>query len=86
MTLWDMVAADLEAATGRQERLQLRGAVSGGCINQAQRIGYAGSVVVECTAAGPDPFTPVKGEGWRDEVKKHTADSLRLLKAYASVS
>jgi protein-ribulosamine 3-kinase len=43
MTLWDTVAADLQAATGRQDRLQLRGAVSGGCINQAQRIGYAGA-------------------------------------------
>jgi D-psicose/D-tagatose/L-ribulose 3-epimerase len=51
-----------------------------------RRIGYAGHVIVECTAAGPDPFTPVKGEGWRDEVRKHTVDSLRLLKAYASVS
>jgi D-psicose/D-tagatose/L-ribulose 3-epimerase len=51
-----------------------------------RRIGYTGSVVVECTAAGPDPFTPEKGEGWRDEVRRHAVDSLRLLKAYASVS
>jgi D-psicose/D-tagatose/L-ribulose 3-epimerase len=50
-----------------------------------RRIGYHGDVIVECTAAGPDPFTPVKGEGWRDEVRRYTAESLRLLKAYASV-
>ena len=48
-------------------------------------IGYHGNVVVECTAAGPDPFTPAKGEGWRDQVRQYTAESLRLLQAYASV-
>ena len=51
-----------------------------------QRIGYAGDVVIECTAAGPDPFTPVKGPGWRDQVRRYTAESLQLLKAYASLS
>jgi D-psicose/D-tagatose/L-ribulose 3-epimerase len=50
-----------------------------------RRIGYRGDVIVECTAAGPDPFTPVKGEGWRDEVRRYAAESLRLLQAYASV-
>lgn len=34
-------------------------------------IGYAGDIIVECTAQGPDPFTPVKGEGWRDELVEH---------------
>jgi sugar phosphate isomerase/epimerase len=48
-----------------------------------QRVGYAGDVVIECTAAGPDPFTPVKGPGWRDQVRRYTAESLQLLKAYA---
>jgi len=51
-----------------------------------QRIGYTGDVIIECTAAGPDPFTPVKGAGWRDEVKQYAAESLRLLRAYESVS
>jgi len=51
-----------------------------------RRIGYAGDVIVECTAAGPDPFTPLKGGGWRDEVRQYTAESLRLLKAFASVT
>jgi D-psicose/D-tagatose/L-ribulose 3-epimerase len=51
-----------------------------------QRVGYAGDVIVECTASGPDPFTPVKRTGWRDEVRQYAAESLRLLKALASVS
>jgi len=51
-----------------------------------RRIGYAGDVIIECTAAGPDPFTPVKGEGWQDEVKQYAAESLRLLKAFSSVT
>ena len=25
-------------------------------------IGYTGPVIVECTAPGPDPFTPIKGD------------------------
>jgi D-psicose/D-tagatose/L-ribulose 3-epimerase len=51
-----------------------------------QRVGYTGDVVIECTAAGPDPFTPVKGPGWHDQVRRYTAESLQLLKAYASLT
>ncbi len=50
-----------------------------------RRIGYHGDVIIECTAAGPDPFTPVKAEGWRGEVRRYAAESLRLLHAYAAV-
>jgi len=50
------------------------------------RVGYTGDVIIECTAAGPDPFTPVKGEGWRDEVRRYAVESLRLLKAYDSLN
>jgi len=50
-----------------------------------RRIGYAGDIVIECTAAGPDPFTPVKGPGWRDQVRRYAAESLRLLRAYAAL-
>jgi sugar phosphate isomerase/epimerase len=56
-----------------------------------RRSGYAGDVVIECTAAGPDPFTPVKAfagpqeEGWLNEVRRYAMESLQLLKAYASV-
>ena len=38
MSLWENIAADIETATGRQAAPEQRGAVSGGCINQAQRI------------------------------------------------
>jgi len=55
-------------------------------IRALRRIGYGGDVIIECTAAGPDPFTPVKGEGWLDEVRRYAVESLRLLKAYAVVS
>jgi D-psicose/D-tagatose/L-ribulose 3-epimerase len=50
------------------------------------RVGYTGDVVIECTAAGPDPFTPVKGEGWRDEVGRYVEESLRLLRVYDSLN
>jgi len=38
MSLWENIAADIEAATGLPVALEQQGAVSGGCINQAQRI------------------------------------------------
>jgi D-psicose/D-tagatose/L-ribulose 3-epimerase len=57
-----------------------------GLMRALRRIGYRGDVIVECTAAGPDPFTPVKGQGWRDEVQRYTTESLQLLQAYASVT
>jgi len=43
-------------------------------------IGYDGSIIVECTASGPDPFTPVKGKGWRDEVHRYVAESIKMLR------
>jgi D-psicose/D-tagatose/L-ribulose 3-epimerase len=45
-----------------------------------RRVGYAGDIVIECTAAGPDPFTPVKGPGWRDQVRRYALESLKTLK------
>lgn len=48
-------------------------------------IGYDGSIIVECTASGPDPFTPVKGQGWREEVKCYVEESLRLLRHYEKI-
>jgi fructosamine-3-kinase len=58
MTLWDAVAADIEAATGRREKLRQQGSVGGGCINQAQRIEYGDAVyfVKLNTAAQLDMF------------------------------
>jgi sugar phosphate isomerase/epimerase len=48
-------------------------------------IGYGGSIIVECTASGPDPFTPVKGQGWRDEVGRYVEESIRLLRHYEEI-
>jgi D-psicose/D-tagatose/L-ribulose 3-epimerase len=55
-----------------------------GLLQALREIGYDGSIIVECTAAGPDPFTPVKGPGWREKVARYTAESLRLLRQYAA--
>ena len=45
-----------------------------------KNIGYNGSIIVECAASGPDPFTPVKGPGWRDEVANYVDESISLLR------
>lgn len=47
-----------------------------------KRIGYAGDIIVECTASGPDPFTPVKGEGWRDELVGYLRQSREYLQRH----
>jgi len=51
-----------------------------------RRVGYTDDVVLECTAAGPDPFTPVKGQDWLAEVRGYARESLRLLKAYGELT
>jgi D-psicose/D-tagatose/L-ribulose 3-epimerase len=47
-------------------------------------IGYNDSIIVECTASGHDPFTPVKGQGWREEVAGYVAESISLLRELAA--
>ncbi len=42
-------------------------------------IGYSGPVIMECTASGPDPFTPVKGEGWLAQLETYLHDSRQWL-------
>lgn len=46
-------------------------------------IGYDGAVIVECNAPGPDPFTYDKGEGWRDVLKVHLAETLTWFEEHA---
>lgn len=53
-----------------------------GVMRALHEVGYDGSVIIECTASGPDPFTPIKGEGWREEVWQYVAESLGLLRMY----
>lgn len=43
-------------------------------------IGYQGPIILECTAPGPDPFTPIKGEdplGWLETYLGESRDLLR---------
>jgi len=51
-----------------------------GVMRALKDIEYNDVIIVECTASGPDPFTPVKGSGWRDEVAGHVAESISLLR------
>ncbi len=51
-----------------------------GVMRALKDIGYNGAIIVECTASGPDPFTPVKGAGWRDEVAVYVAESIGRLR------
>jgi len=53
-----------------------------GLMRTLQSIGYEGPVIVECTAAGPDPFTPIKGPRWQEEVWAYVAESIELLRRY----
>lgn len=39
-------------------------------------INYDGLIIFECTAPGPNPFTPEKHDGWRDTLKIYIQDSL----------
>ncbi len=58
----------------------------GGIMHTLHDIGYEGSVVLECTASGPDPFTPAKGPGWREEVWGYVAESIELLRLYEAMT
>jgi len=57
-----------------------------GVMRALKDIGYDGTIVIECTASGPDPFTPVKGPGWRDEVADYVAESISLLRELEAVA
>jgi sugar phosphate isomerase/epimerase len=51
-----------------------------GLMRTLHEIGYKGSIILECTASGPDPFTPAKGPGWREEVWAYVAESIKALR------
>ena len=50
-----------------------------GVLRALREIKYSGDLVLECTAPGPDPFTPVKAEGWQESVWQYVEESLRYL-------
>ena len=56
-----------------------------GVMRALQDIEYDGAIIVECTASGPDPFTPVKGPGWREEVAGYVAESINVLRKLEAV-
>jgi len=43
------------------------------------RIGFQGPLVVEVTAPGPDPFTPIKGLDWLEAVQEEVAAAARFV-------
>jgi D-psicose/D-tagatose/L-ribulose 3-epimerase len=45
-------------------------------------VGYAGPIIVECTATGPNPFTPVKGSDYLAVQETYLRESLAWLKAH----
>lgn len=47
-------------------------------------IGYRGDMILECVAAGPDPFTPLKGPDSRAQVELFLRESLAQLKEYVA--
>ena len=40
-----------------------------------QEIGYKGPIIMELVAPGPNPFTPDKGEGWRNTLESFLSES-----------
>lgn len=45
-------------------------------------IGYDNAIILECTAPGPDPFTPVKAGDWRAVLRQQLVASLDWLKQH----
>lgn len=52
-----------------------------------KEIGYQGPIILECTAPGPDPFTPIKGEDWLYWLETYLRESRDwLLRAGSSIA
>ncbi len=50
-------------------------------INALNEIEYAGPIILEVNAPGPNPFTPNKGEGFQSIVANQLAQSVQALRA-----
>ncbi|HUF39612.1 MAG TPA: sugar phosphate isomerase/epimerase [Anaerolineales bacterium] len=46
-----------------------------------ESIGYTGPIILECTAPGPNPFTPIKDDRSLALHRQYLSESLRLLKS-----
>lgn len=51
-------------------------------IEVLHKIDYRGPIIMEMTAPGPNPFTPVKEEGYIEVVKNYYKDSLSIVKEW----
>ncbi len=49
-------------------------------IRAIDEIGYQGPIIIETSAPGPNPFSPLKGEGFRDIVEGHLVTSRERLR------
>jgi D-psicose/D-tagatose/L-ribulose 3-epimerase len=49
--------------------------------NALDKIKYNGPIILEVAAPGPNPFTPDKGEGFRDTVASQLTQSVKALRA-----
>ena len=48
-------------------------------IESLNSIGYRGPIILECTAPGPNPFTPIKDEGSLEWLERYLAESRQWL-------
>jgi fructosamine-3-kinase len=73
MSLWDSIAADIAAATGRQAELSGQIATGGGCINQTMRVRYGDdSYFVKLNTASRADMFVAEALGLRELQGSHT--------------
>lgn len=73
MSLWDSIAADIAAATGRQAELSGQIATGGGCINQTMRVHYGDdSYFVKLNTASRADMFVAEALGLRELQGSHT--------------
>jgi sugar phosphate isomerase/epimerase len=57
-----------------------------GVFRSLKDVGYAGPIIVESVAPGPDPFTPLKGDDPIGAIETYLTESLRLMKLFETVA
>jgi protein-ribulosamine 3-kinase len=73
MSLWDVIAADIAAVTGRQADISGQHETGGGCINQTMRVRYgADSYFVKLNTADRTDMFAAEALGLRELQSSHT--------------
>ena len=73
MSLWENIAADIAAATGKQAKLSGQVATGGGCINQTLRVRYGEeSYFVKLNTASRADMFAAEALGLRELQRSHT--------------